>query len=75
MYCGFGFFYYSQVIVIGAQLSCLLKIDPNVAVNFFLLNFYTVGKSLRKEEHNSFADFAERTVLADFTKSFCKGNI
>lgn len=75
MYCGFGFFYYSQVVVIGAKFSCLLEVNPDVTVDFFLLNFYAVGKRLCKEEHYPLANFAERAILADFSKSLCKGNI
>lgn len=69
MYCCFGFFNYSQIIIIGAHFPCLLQVNPNIAINFFLLDFDIIGKRLRKEENNPFADFTERTIFADFSKS------
>ena len=53
----------------------MLKVNPDIAVDFFLLNLYVVGKSLCEEKYNTFSDFAERTVFAYFTETIEQRNV
>ena len=67
----FSFLNNPQIIIIGAHFSCLLQINPNITVNFLLLNFDIICKCLCKEKDNPFANFTERTVFAD-TRCHCR---
>ena len=71
----FSFLNNPQIIIIGAHFSCLLQINPNITVNFLLLNFDIICKCLCKEKDNPFANFTERTVFADFTKALFNHDI
>ena len=75
MYCSFCFVDDAQIVVIDANFACLLKVNPDVAVYFFLLNPYIVGKRLSKEENNSLSNLSKRTVFADFSEIVKKYNI
>ena len=67
--CKLCLFDNSQIVVVGAHLTRLLEVNPDVAVDFLLLNNNVVGERSGEEEHHPLADFAERAVLADFAEA------
>src|SRR5574344_99726 len=66
MNCGFCFINNPKVIIIRTNFSCLLKINPYVAINFRFLHFYVIRKGSGKEKYNTLAYFTKGTILANF---------